>query len=565
MAKSMFLLAVGIAFSANTLLAAPIPDAGSILRDQAPRQEQQPRIAAPEIKVVEPSKAEGGVRIAVKGFTFSGYEGIIAEAELQALAADAKGKELTFSDLQALAGKITASFRARGWEQARAYLPAQDITSGIIQIAVTQIKSDGKIIIKRDKTARVNDKVLQGYGKSAVVSGQQINFHDLERSLLLMNDLPGVSVKASLAPGVEAGTNGIELAVTEGPLISGSAWGDNQGNRYTGVWRGNARLSLNDPLHRGDQMTILLTGATGLQQGRIGYTIPLASDGVRANLSYTGMRYELGKELTDLQYKGQSHSIDAGLSYPMLRSRNSNLFAAITYGYRAFIDTVADTDISDNQINSVTMALNGDRYDQLLGGGYTSYNIGLTTGAHHESIADISLTDTEGTYSRFNLGLARLQRLAERVNLHLSGSAQLSTGNLSSSEKLSLGGPFGVRAYPIGEASGDEGQLINADIRYQLPLPSKWGNLQLSGFYDAGHITLNKTRYFYDVSNATDSNDYWLQGAGLGLNYSYSSTFSLNASWAHVIGDNPGRSFAGNNSDGQSNNNRFWLQGMLSF
>ncbi len=58
--KGILFLAVGIAFSANTLLAAPIPDAGSILRDQAPRQEQQPRIAAPELKVVEPSKAEGG-------------------------------------------------------------------------------------------------------------------------------------------------------------------------------------------------------------------------------------------------------------------------------------------------------------------------------------------------------------------------------------------------------------------------------------------------------------------------------------------------------------------------
>ena len=558
-------MAVGSVFSAKTLLAAPIPDAGSILRDQAPRQELLKQLPTLEKKVVDPLSAQPGVRIIIKGFTFSGYEGIASESELQALVVDQKGKELSVTDLRILTGKITTYIKEKGWQQARAFLPAQDITSGVVRITVRQIKSDGNIVINRDKTVRIVNRVILGYVQPTVVLGQPINLRDAERSMLLIKDMPGVTAKASLVPGSVSGTSGVELDVSEGPLFSGSLSADNQGNPYTGSLRGNVFVSINDPLHRGDQMTLLLSDASGLQQGRIGYSIPVSSDGVCANISYTGMRYKLGKEFAVLQYKGQSQKIDAGFSYPMLRSRYANLAATMTYGYHAFIDTLVDTNIRDNQLNSVTIALNGDRYDPLFGGGYTRYNLGVTTGAHHESIADISLTDTEGTYSRFNLGLARLQHLAERFNLHLSGSAQFSTGNLSSSEKLSLGGPSGVRAYPIGEASGDEGELINAELRYQLSLPSKWGSLQLSGFFDAGHITLNKNRYFFDVTNATDSNDYWLQGAGLGLNYSYLSTFSLSASWAHVIGDNPGRSFAGNNSDGQSNNNRFWLQGLFSF
>ena len=141
----------------------------------------------------------------------------------------------------------------------------------------------------------------------------------------------------------------------------------------------------------------------------------------------------------------------------------------------------------------------------------------------------------------------------------------MAEGNLDSSEKFSLGGPNALRAYPVGEASGDEGQLLSAELRCTLPFAAQSGNLQLIGFYDAGHILINKERYPGDLSTATGRNDYWLLGAGAGLNYAYSGRFSVRGIWAHVIGDNPGRSIAGRNSDGLNDRDRFWLQCMFSF
>ncbi len=43
--------------------------------------------------------------------------------------------------------------------------------------------------------------------------------------------------------------------------------------------------------------------------------------------------------------------------------------------------------------------------------------------------------------------------------------AQLSSGNLDSSSKFSLGGPAGVRAYPVGEGSGDQGLQLSLEAR----------------------------------------------------------------------------------------------------
>ena len=91
------------------------------------------------------------------------------------------------------------------------------------------------------------------------------------------------------------------------------------------------------------------------------------------------MRYELGGDLAALHYKGDSNSIDAGISYPVLRTRNANLTTRASYGYRRLIDSQADVNTHDKQINNATVIVNGDRYDKLYGGGYTSYSVSITT------------------------------------------------------------------------------------------------------------------------------------------------------------------------------------------
>ena len=537
-----------------------IPDAGSILRDQQSGQLQQPlQLPASEAKKDQSSVDKSGIQVLVKGFTFSGYEGVATERELQAITASDIGKNIAFSELQLLVDKVTAYLKNKGWFLAKAYLPKQDVTSGVIEIAVSQGKSDGTLSIQRDKSVRINSTILQSIGELAIRKGHSLNEKKLERSVLLMSDLPGVSARASLAPGKVPNSSGVEISVTEGPLFSGTAWTDNQGNFYTGAWRGNLMLSFNDPLCYGDQMTLLLTEASGLTQGRIGYSFPVARDGFRANLAYSGMRYELGGDLAGQQLKGRSHNIDAGLSYSIIRSRTSNLATSFSYGFKSLLDTKSDSDLRDKQLSSATVGINGGHNDQYFGGGYTSLNLGMTTGSIRESVAN-----TEGRYTRLNFGASRVQRLAQRLNFNLSWNAQSALDNLDSSEKFTLGGSNGVRAYPVGEGAGDEGHLITADLRYNLPVSAKLGIFQVSGFFDAGTITLQKNEVIAP-STATNRNNYWLQGAGLGFNYAYSGTFALRGSWAHVIGDNPGRSVAGNNADGHSDKSRFWMQAMLYF
>lgn len=564
MGKAFFITAL-LTISVISMAWSAPPDAGQLLREQQPQRKLPDQFPQREAAKERPALADSGVSVAVNSFRFTGYEGLTTESELQALVAEAVGKKLTFTELQALAAKITHHLKDKGWFLARAYLPNQDVTSGIVEIAIIQGSSDGTLIIKRGPTARISEKVLRSIGETAVRPGQALSERKLERAILLMNDLPGVKAHAYLNPGATPGSTSVQVDVDEGSLLSGIIWGDNYGNRHTGTWRGNGILTLNAPLGYGDQLSLLLTGAEGISQGKLAYTFPIGPCGLKGNLSYAGMHYRLVGDMSDLEMDGWSHVAHLGLSYPVLRSRLTNLSTTLGYEFKVLNDYAFSTRLRDKRLHSGTLGLNADHFDTLLGGGYTTLNASATFGALKESVADIEITDTEGSYNRFNLSIDRLQRVADRLTLNFSYSGQLAFRNLDSSEKFILGGPYGVRAFPVGEAPGDQGSLFNVDLLYDLPLPGTWGSLQASGFYDAGFISLHKNEWANSINTATNSNNYWLQGAGLGLFYSYKNIFSLKTIWAHVIGDNPGRSTTGLNSDGKNDWHRFWLLAALYF
>ena len=506
------------------------------------------------------------MRVSVKGFKFSGFKGLASDKDLQPLVSEYLGKSLSLSDLETIADKVTLYLKEKGWLLAYVYLPPQDATSGIIEINISQGKSIGSPSITGDITVRICENLLRRIAEKSCRPGDPLNTRDIERSVLLMNDLPGIAAQASLAPGSESGSSKLDYRVKEGALFTGVVWGDNQGNRYTGSWVGNTILSVNDPFRYGDEISLSLNRSEGLVQGGIDYIFPLCvNPGLTGNLSFTGMHYDLLEEFSALNYEGKSYIVDAGLSYPVIRSRKRNITTAVNYDYKTLTDTAANQDIRDRKINRVTFSARGDFQDTFLYSGYTSWKLGVTTGNLHESIKNISLTKAEGSYTRFNLMLSRLQRVLERVTFDISLSSQKALNNLDSSEKFFLGGPGSVRAYPLGEGSGDEGVLIKTDFSYKIPAPANWGDLQASVFFDAGHITLNKERYPEDVITATNRNDYWLQGAGVGIRYDISRKFIFQGSWAHVIGDNPGRSTSGSNSDGHDDKSRYWLQGLMYF
>ena len=157
----------------------------------------------------------------------------------------------------------------------------------------------------------------------------------------------------------------------------------------------------------------------------------------------------------------------------------------------------------------------------------------------------------------------RIQKVTDLLTFNFSADGQLANKNLDSSQKLSLGGSSGVRAYPGGEASGDEGYKYSLDLKYDITnnYQKLFSNLSTSVFYDYGNI-----RQYYDTSriSMTTPNRYSLSGYGAGINGSLNNIVDLKLVYARTIGDNSGAA-NGKNSDGQADQSRLFLSANINF
>ncbi|BCD85235.1 hypothetical protein PSm6_16420 [Pseudomonas solani] len=432
--------------------AATAPDAGQVQQglDQQPLQ-LSPRQSLPINLPDTPAdpSAEAGPRLQVNGFTLEGNSALGSD-ELLGLLADLPGKELSVGQLQAAANRITRRYREQGYPLARAYLPAQEIDGGVVKIAVLE---------GRYGEVRVDNPV--GLGGSALAplaalkAGDAVQGQPLERSLLLLQDTPGVEVKSTLRPGASTGTTDLLVGLQKSPLVTGSVDMDNYGNRFVGQYRLGGTLNLNNPLNLGDRLSLRAMGSDEDQHyGRVAYQLPLGPWATQFGVAYSDMDYELGKDFEDLRAHGNARIASVYAIQPLVRSRDFSLFTQLQFDDKRLKDDIDLFDEkSDKHARVVTVTLNGNSRDDLLGGGINSFALGWSQGSLTLDGAQAQRTDdatagTRGRFHKLNPSLVRLQRLSDRFSLYTQLQGQWADGNLDSSEKLYLGGAYGVRAYP---------------------------------------------------------------------------------------------------------------------
>ena len=546
------------------------PDAGSLMGTvkepaQAPRK-------SPSFDVrqeVRPAlNATSDFKVAVKGFRISGNT-VFSEAELLLLVQGLAGKDLDLAALDQAAAEVSNYYRSNGYFVARAYLPAQEIKAGNVEIAVIEGRL-GNITVKSGAGTRLYEQRAQQIVTAAAAPGQPITERNIERGLLLLNDLPGVNVKSTLVPGATPGTSDLVVEATEGSLLGSSFDIDNYGNRYTGRTRAGASVYINDPQGIGDQITLrAMSSGQGMDYMRGSYLAPLGTSGSKLGVALSGMNYKLGGDFAVLNPKGKATVASIFGLHPFIRSRGLNLYGNLGYDHKSIRDDMIPS-FTEKRINVINTGLSGDSRDGFGGGGMWNYGATYVSGklditGNPTAInTDLVTVKTQGSYNKINYNVARLQRLNDSLSLYGAISGQSASKNLDTSEKFMLGG-LGVRAYPVGEAPGDEGYLFNLEARYDVQ-GFALGNMQVLGFYDTGRVVLHRTLYTgWNGARLDFPNRYKLSGMGLGLNFYGSSSYSVRFSYAWKIGNNPARDINNRDSDNTNDNGRLWVQAVKWF
>lgn len=504
-------------------------DAGRILRDEQGRNRvpAPPAHAAVPFNIDLPTSAKtapGGPKVLVTAFRFKGNAAIGSDL-LELALADGKGGELDLAGLRALADRVTLIYREEGYPFSQAFLPKQEVKDGVVLIEVVEGRYGAVTVAGEHGAADAIRPYLDD-----LKSGELISERKLEQAILVVTEIPGVTVAPVFSPGSKPGESDLKVDATLSESWHGSVKADNYGGRYSGAYRLQVEADRAGLLRVGDKASFnAMVTDERLLLGGVRYDFPLDGSGLRGYAGYSRTDYQLGAGYEG--FTGLADTWNAGLSYPLLRSQKTNLTLSLGVEYKLLRDDHLGATYESRDELIATAGLQFDRRDAFLGGGVTYGEAKVSSGNVSSDVA----SSVQGDFTKFNAQVARLQNAGKSFSLFGSLSAQASAQKLNAAESFSLGGATGVRSYPNGEAQGTGGALAQVELRYEA------GSVTPYLFYDQGEV-------FAQHGQPSRS----LGGVGLGARY---RAGSLSAEAACAWKTNGGAS----TSDSHQQDPRLWV------
>lgn len=500
------------------------PDAGT-LQDQ---QRLIPTLPAPGGQRLQiappppPPASAASVRITPGGFRFQGNT-LVASQTLQGLVADRVGKPTDLAGLQQAARDVQAYYQDLGYLLTHAYVPEQTLAQqgGVVTIAVVEARI-GRVGVQVEGAPAPHAAAIVARNLSA---GDHVKEDALDRPVLLLRDLPGHAATATVQPGAKPGDVDVQVAVRSRERVVETSVGlDNHGVRPAGRGRAFATLDVLNPSGNGDAFNakVQLAERGGNRLFRLGYAVPLGLNGTRASISAARVEYALGEPFQALGAQGVANIIGASVVHPFVRSRNRNLYGLAAVEHKSLEDELtAVASVSNQTIRLMRLGLLGNAaWEPGPGEAFTSYAATLAAGQLRMDAGSEAADSgpgglgAHGGFVKANLELQHTHTLGGPWSFYLSGQGQWAGGNLASAEKMTLGGPNGVRAYPAGEGAGDSGYMLTTELRYQLsgrlgeqPVP-----VVLAVFHDTGRVRLSQ-----HPPAGTGGNHRWLAAAGVSI------------------------------------------------
>lgn len=298
------------------------------------------RVQVPESPAMSQSVS---ATVQVKGYRIQGAT-VFQQDTLVRLVESRTGK-LTVAELDAAAQEITRYYREHGFLVARAYIPEQEVSSGIIAIAVLEGRYDRIDISNESRLSdtRVERTVQNPICDKPDCKGSLVEAGSLERGLLLLSDTPGVIPSSQVGQGSLVGTSHLEVLARNARLFQGIAEVSNYGNHYTGATRVAGTLVADSPFHFGDQFLLQAVGSGHEAFGGAQYSVPLNYDGTRLAVRFNMLDYALADRFEPLDSHGIAQTVEVSLTHPFIRRSNTNVMGTLTFGRSLLKDYVGLT------------------------------------------------------------------------------------------------------------------------------------------------------------------------------------------------------------------------------
>jgi len=498
-------------------------------RQEREREQLMRKPAAEPIKREEaapqaPAAGAEAIRFLVREIRFTPSE-ILKPEELEAIAREFRGRELSLADLQGLAARVNALYKAKGVVTAQATIPPQDVSGGIVQVRLVEGRV-GKIDVKGNETTR------EGYVASrlALKPAELVDLERLEGAIVRYNRTNDTQVKAELKPGSEFGTTDLYVTLTEPPRHDLRLTIDNSGSPSTGLWREGLSYANRSLFGYRDELSASYSHSSGHDGIALGYAVPFNPWGGRISYTYydddTAIRHG---PLQSLNITGSSKANILNVRQPLFVQEKVQ-FDLLAGGKKRTTSNWIDT-VFLQRTDTTDVNLGGDL--QLTGAmGYLLANYTRAWG-HAEVPARTDYRIDRGNlrYSKDLDGITTF-----RANASWQSSPQQL---LPSSEQFYIGGEGTVRGYYIGQFSGDHGGVLNLELHRALGAFGR-GDFGENGIQSSGFLFADYGKTYPFRPPNTGLRPYeQLSSVGAGLNIAIGAHVYVRATFAYGLTELP--------------------------
>lgn len=477
-------------------------DAGRVQRDitrtlPAARQEEPLKIER-----ATPFDAPAGaekIKFVLRNVIVDGAS-VYSKSQIESMYASSVGQEISLADVYALAANLTTRYRNDGYILTQVVVPPQSIEAGVVRLRVVEGRLD-QIRVEGAGAQGSNGTIIRMY-TDELKQGGVLNNKNLERALLLINDLPGVSARSVLSPSqTKTGMSDLTVIVDR-DLFEGVAGLSNYGSRFLGMWQATGSLYANSLLGLNERLSLDLAYSPSgqgidseLLYGNLRGEVPVGPWGTRVAAFYGVTNTVPGHTLETLDVKGFSKSGGVEVIHPVIRTRDFSFSTTAGLDVRS---THTKSNIPTDTTDDLTMMrLSGhvNFVDTLFAAAVTDATVGVHKGvswfgASEKGDADLSRLDADPDAFKATFDATRLERLFGSFALQTSVGGQWSNAPLLTAEEFGLGGATGFgRGYDPSELVGDDGLAGSVELQWTQADPApRIDSYTLYGFYDIGKV-----------------------------------------------------------------------------
>lgn len=433
-------------------------------------------------------------RIVVEGTT------VYAPADLESLWAALIGREVSVADIYAVRDRIRQKYSDDGWLLAIPLILEQQTSPRAAVIRIRVIEAYINRVAWPDVLATYRDLFSECSQK--ILAERPARLATVERCLLLARDLPGLKIGSTLKRSDEgAGATTLVIDVEEKPFEA-SVHTDNRTQQGRGPNEVFASGTANNLLGQHEAITATYGSAYNPDEFLFvegAYKQVLTSDGLTLNavVNYTTGRPHI-PTLGALGYVNTGLTSEVGLTYPVIRAREQNLWIGGVFFTEDTQSTTTAGMLTNDRLRGLRLRLNADEADTVLGtAGVTQVfaivsqgidGLGSMPNGNPQAgriNGRVDFTKAEGTISR-------TQALAAPFSVFLAAYGQTTGEPLPIPEQCGYGGRFFGRAFDPFQLTGDQCVSALGEVRFDLPILTKELTMaQLYGFADHGVLFRN--------------------------------------------------------------------------